>query len=898
MINSQTSGQQYTPSMTTLSDGQFLVTWYDEHYGDIKAQRYGADGTPNGGEFTVNSETYGTQSAPKVAALADGGFTVTWYSDYADDGNNHNPGIRARQFDSAGNAVSEARLSGGKADDLIVLADGQIGARIDLGEGTDSLTLGDTRDAVTVTNVETVNLGDGSDSLMVTGVTSVTVNSGAGNDIVYGSTGDDVIRGEAGHDQIVGGGGADTLSGGDGNDQLTGGLGADVLVGGDGNDTYYIRDLEDTIVEEFAGGTDTVFSTLTVTTLGNNIETLYMTGADGVRAEGNALNNTLYGNAGDNTLVGGGGDDTLSGGEGIDVAAYSGNAADYSFNISTMTITDRASADGDDGSDTLVDIETVRFGDGVELVIAGEESGEFRVNTYTSYSQTNPSVAAIGDQGNYVVIWHSQYQDGSGYGVYGQMYNPIDDPIGEEFRVNSYTSSEQQVRSQDAVTGLEDGGFVVTWMDASGHSGGSGWDVRAQRYDDSGTPVGEEVRVNTYTSNSQYNPSVSSLSDGGYVITWEDHGSASHGGTGHDIYGQRFGADGQPAGPNFMINDEVSGNQYEPNVTGLANGRFIVTWRDDDGSSHKDADGVAGSGQDVWARVFNADGSEAIAGFRVNTYTSRSQNDPSVDGFADGSFIITWDSDRQDGSNYGIYGQRYAANGTPDGEEFQINSYTSNHQHNSEVTTLSNGGYVVTWQDNSGSGDSSEGIDGQIYDADNNKVGGEFRVNTYISNTQHLPSIEALVDGGFVVTWSSRYQDGNEYGIYGQRFNADGTPATISKLLGSSVADHLTITGIEDYTVLDLGEDYDSVSLAGTANNTFFVSNTEVVRAGGGDDVVMIRDDLATALYGEAGNDILYGNAADNRVDGGSGRDQLLAAWEGYLIRGRWYGSRQRRIRR
>ena len=45
VINSQTSGYQYTPSMTTLSDGQFLVTWYDLHYGDIKAQRYGADGT-------------------------------------------------------------------------------------------------------------------------------------------------------------------------------------------------------------------------------------------------------------------------------------------------------------------------------------------------------------------------------------------------------------------------------------------------------------------------------------------------------------------------------------------------------------------------------------------------------------------------------------------------------------------------------------------------------------------------------------------------------------------------------------------------------------------------------------------------------------------------------------
>ena len=73
--------------------------------------------------------------------------------------------------------------------------------------------------------------------------------------------------------------------------------------------------------------------------------------------------------------MGGAGNDVLRGGDGEDVAEYSGKAADYSFNISTMTITDRASADGDAGSDTLVDIETVRFGDGVELVIAGEESG-------------------------------------------------------------------------------------------------------------------------------------------------------------------------------------------------------------------------------------------------------------------------------------------------------------------------------------------------------------------------------------------------------------------------------------------------------------------------------------------------------------------------------------------
>ena len=40
---------------------------------------------------------------------------------------------------------------------------------VDLGEGTDSLTLGDGDDKIRVENVETVNLGDGDDGLVVEG---------------------------------------------------------------------------------------------------------------------------------------------------------------------------------------------------------------------------------------------------------------------------------------------------------------------------------------------------------------------------------------------------------------------------------------------------------------------------------------------------------------------------------------------------------------------------------------------------------------------------------------------------------------------------------------------------------------------------------------------------------
>ena len=42
--------------------------------------------------------------------------------------------------------------------------------------------------------------------------------------------------------------------------------------------------------------------------------------------------------------------------------------------MSTMTVTDLLTSDGNDGSDTLFGIETLRFGDGIELTIADETS--------------------------------------------------------------------------------------------------------------------------------------------------------------------------------------------------------------------------------------------------------------------------------------------------------------------------------------------------------------------------------------------------------------------------------------------------------------------------------------------------------------------------------------------
>ncbi len=150
-----------------------------------------------------------------------------------------------------------------------------------------------------------------------------------------------------------------------------------------------------------------------------------------------------------------------------------------------------------------------------------------------------------------------------------------------------------------------------------------------------------------------------------------------------------------------------------------------------------------------------ADGSfhaDVIAGgeFQVNTYTTDFQGTPSITGLSDGGFVVSWTSLGQDGSLAGVYAQRYDANGMALGSEFRVNTTTFDIQSNPSITALSGGGFVVSWI-SFGQDGSDSGIYAQRYDASGNAAGGEFQVNTTTPDVQFIPSIAALSGGGFVV---------------------------------------------------------------------------------------------------------------------------------------------------
>jgi len=373
------------------------------------------------------------------------------------------------------------------------------------------------------------------------------------------------------------------------------------------------------------------------------------------------------------------------------------------------------------------------------IIITDASCNEFQVNAYTTNDQKYSLVTSLND-GGFVVLWSGEGVTESS-GVYGQRYNAMGNKAGSEFQANTYTTNGQE---KPSVAALKDGGFVVTWQSFFQDSDSYG--IYGQRYNVTGSKAGSEFQINTYTTNTQANPSVATLTDGGFVVTWDSFQD----GSGYGIYGQRYNATGNRVSSEFQINNYTTNWQLFPAVAHLTDGGFVVVW---------DSNGQDGSGYGVYSQRYNATGQAVGTEFRVNTYTSLDQQYSAVAHLTDGGFVVTWTSLGQDGAVHGIFGQRYNATGDKVGSEFQVNTYTVDTQWYPSVSSLINGGFVVTWS-SSGQDGSNYGVYGQLYNATGDRTGSEFQVNTYTPNYQQNPSVSGLSNGGFVVTWTSLGQDG------------------------------------------------------------------------------------------------------------------------------------------
>jgi hypothetical protein len=321
--------------------------------------------------------------------------------------------------------------------------------------------------------------------------------------------------------------------------------------------------------------------------------------------------------------------------------------------------------------------------------------GEFIVNAYTTGPQTNPAVA-VGPRGDFFVVWYSD-RDGSGWSVHGRRFHPSGMPNGGEFQVNTYTTG-YQYRPRIGRDGQ--GRFVVVWTSSPGQSGEYG--VFARRFDATGAPLGDDFRVNTYTTGPRRWADVSVAEGGDFIVVW--YGFPSDGSNGA-VLAQRFDATGNRLGMEFVVNTHTPNNQLWPAVN-VSPGGIVVAWTSFDGD---------GDGDGVRARLLEPSGIPRGADFIVNTYTSGSQQlvGCQIGADGEGNFVIAWDGPGDDPVRWwesGAFLQRFDASGARRGAEFAVNSYTTGIQAFPSVSADSVGNLLVVWES-----DGQDGSGGGIY---------------------------------------------------------------------------------------------------------------------------------------------------------------------------------------
>lgn len=289
-------------------------------------------------------------------------------------------------------------------------------------------------------------------------------------------------------------------------------------------------------------------------------------------------------------------------------------------------------------------------------------TNDILVNTFTNNFQINPSLAVLNNS-NVVMVWSSmnQVRSNSMQDVYGQLLSPTGQKIGSEFLVNQFTNFNQRTPSVAALAG---GGFVVTWVSeqqrilAPSLGANTGYttisaaptpsvDAYARIFSTSAVATGNEFLVNT-TVNPCANVTVSSATDGGFLIAWGANDLVNPSNS-WDIYGRTFNATGAAASSVFYVNSHLYGDQIAPQVSAIGFD-YLVTWT----SLAQD-----GSREGVYGQFVHNNGALTGNEFRVNTTTVSQQMQPAVAADGVNQFLVVWTSFTGAPYNFDLFAQRY-----------------------------------------------------------------------------------------------------------------------------------------------------------------------------------------------------------------------------------------------
>lgn len=486
------------------------------------------------------------------------------------------------------------------------------------------------------------------------------------------------------------------------------------------------------------------------------------------------------------------------------------------------------------------------------------------VNASTTGDQSNGRATSFAS-GGFIVVWQDFVDYSTGPTVYlrAQRFDDAGQKVGGEITLSTYAPFSTAPVLPPAIFTFADGRFLVSWEKSGAPGDSSSTGTVAQLFAADGSPLAGEFRVSNNTAGYQSRPSIAELSDGSFVLVFDDGGGD---GFGQSVQGQLFNSSGAPIGSNFVVNTTIANIQNQVSVAALDSGGFVVTWTD---GSFTPPDTTAA----IRAQVFDASGTKLGSEILVNSHFPDNQAASDVASNGTG-FVVTWfsPSGPDDLSGSSIRAQRFDSAGNKLGAEFLVNSVTEGNQAGPTIVELPGGGFMISWITGGplGSPATSADLRAQVFDSAGNRVGGEFSIVQPTDGQQSVSYLFHLASGEPALVYTDRSGIGDPSG--------SGIRLQLLAPLGS--AGEIVGTEGDDYIVGGGGD-----ILRGLGGDDVYIvsAGDEVVEAlNGGSD----RVETALAAYALAANveDLtglaatgqrLHGNELGNRIVGNSGNDNL-----------------------
>ena len=383
---------------------------------------------------------------------------------------------------------------------------------------------------------------------------------------------------------------------------------------------------------------------------------------------------------------------------------------------------------------------------------------EFQINAEPGGSS---HVAASG-AGSAVVVWGALITPTTS-GLVGQLINS-EGLSGSNFLVTQTSGAQYQQAAM-----APDGNFIVVWQT---RNLARDYNVMGRLFDNQGTPRGPEITISGHNAGWPTKPSAAVLPDGGYVVAWNEGAMKT----------LRLDADGLPVGSDTVVT-QLSG--YYPDNPRIAAGSFgsVVAWQSERTPAHAPLDPVL---EGVFGRWISSTGEPLSDQLLINTFTDNGQFTPDVASSRQGQVIIVWSSEGSNGTDLdsSVQGQRFLTDGTTLGGEFQINTHILGFQIFPDVAMNRFGDFVVTWMSGvhgsttHGPDGDGYGIQARYYKSDGSPIGEEFQVNTTTFSSQQLPTAAFLSEDEFVIVWDD-YGPPIQAQIFGIDDDGDGVATTV-----------------------------------------------------------------------------------------------------------------------